>query len=799
MKSRRQQHRIYATPGYTLEEVSGISTSHYQFGDWRIEPHLNRLSQNDIEHQVEPLAMDVLEYLLVRAGEVVSTDELLDQVWAGRHADPAMVAKRISQLRGSLGDDAKNSRYISTVPKRGYCAIAQVKVVNSSSHRSSTRSPFKSQIQGEDTLHVTNRPVANGKPQLLRRRYRSALWGSTFVVVLGLLIWVGVSNLDGDSTQQIHSIAVLPLDNLSGDSSQQYVADGMTEEITTELGKLSQLHVISRTSSMQYKDDRPSLKAIAKDLNVDTIIEGSVAREAGRFRVTVQLIDARTDSHIWAHSFDREVSSVLALRSDVAREIASHLNLRLSDAEQVALSISRHIDESAYDAYLRGLSHIGDTERFMSWAPLATEEMQRAVSLDPNFAEAWAQLALIETIKAVWINRKHFATVREHANKAISIDSNLALAHTVLGYVHLLNDWDPAGAETAFKRAVQLSPNDRRTLQGYLVNLRTQERTTEAQEVSKKLVNIAPLDFHQRAERIKYLYSARLYERAITEADSVRLLDPEYRGFDEAAAYHQLGRFEDAYLARLAAYRRCGKPCIQAQNAAENGWLAGGYEGMLRALQQLQFQEPSERNAYWIHAQLGDVDKAFEHLERLVGSRAPWLVGIRYHPDFDLLRFDSRFDALLEQMDLPQLPENPARLADVARLLAFRGRAAEAIDHLNRAIAASPEDPRLPRWFESMAWAQFATGNYTLAAKWADRVLEYKINSHAAAFAHLLRAASYAYLVRLDVARSALQQTNQSWPSPLQTERDLKPLFIGGDQSLRDRYMKGLNKAGLEN
>jgi len=758
----------------------------YQFGDWKIEPHLNRLSQNTIEHQVEPLAMDVLEYLLARAGEVVSTDELLDQVWAGRHADSAMVAKRISQLRGSLDDDARNPKYISTVPKRGYRTIAAVTVINRSNSRHTLA-----------LRHTANQPVKNEPPRLVNNRHRSALWGS-MVVVLGLFAWMSINHLDGNATPQIHSIAVLPLDNLSGDSSQQYVADGMTEEITTELSKLSQLRVISRTSVMRYKDNRPSLKDIAKDLDVDSIIEGSVAREAGRFRVTVQLIDSRTDRHIWAHSFDREASSVLTLRSEVAREVALHLNLQLSDTEQASLSISRHIDESAYDAYLRGLSHIGDVEQFMSWSPLATEEMRRAVNLDPNFAEAWAQLALIETVRAVWINRKHFSTVNEYANKAISIDRNLALAHTVLGYVRLLNDWNPTEAEIAFKRAIQLSPNDRRTLQGYLISLRVQERTTEAHETAKKLMRVAPLDFHQRAERIKYLYSARLYEKTIREADGVRVLDPQFRGFDEAAAYHQMGRFEEAYHARMAAYQRCGEPCALAQDAAKLGWQEDGYEGMLRALQPLPFQEPSERNTFWIDAQLGDLDKAFAHLEHLVASRTPWLVGIRYHPDFDLLRTDTRFDALLAKMDLPPLPENPARAANVARLLIFRGHPAAAIKHLQRAIATTPKDPRLPRWLESMAWAQFAMGHYEKAATWAEKVHEQNIDNHATAFAHLLRAASYAHLNRLDVAKSALQQANQYWPSPLQAERDLEPLFMGGDQHLRERFMNGLDQAAFD-
>lgn len=602
----------------------------YRFGSWLVEPHLNRLSNDDVARQLEPLTMDVLECLLAREGEVVATDELLDQVWAGCHSEPHMVAKRISQIRRALADDAKDPEYIATVSKRGYRTIAPVDRIDSASEATATdflaeleaqTPPFPAYdgdgpyvfvcyahtdraaiypelsrlrdaginvwydegitpgsewseelahaidgctwflyyvspasvasdhcraeaqfavrrgnalltvhlehtvlpdgldllINAKQALHkykieyevyqqkllsaLTQVPAAQPAAKSLaavplrrapKRSYLPAVIGSALIVVLGLLGWVGLTFLGQRTDDRIRSIAVLPLDNLSGDPEQQYVADGMTEEVITELGKLSQLRVISRTSVMRYRSDRPSLRDIAKDLGVDTIIEGSVAREADRFRVTIQLIDARTDSHIWAHSFDRDVTSVLALRTDVAREVAAHLDLGLSNDEQVALKFSRNVDEAAYDAYLRGLSHMGPSEHFASWAPSAIDEFERAVAIDPSFAEAWAQLALIETIKAVWINRDHFVVVREHAKKALSIDSNLAMAHTALGYVRLLNDWDPLGAESAFKQAMKLSPNDPRSLQGYLINLRVQERTAEALQISQRLVTSSP-------------------------------------------------------------------------------------------------------------------------------------------------------------------------------------------------------------------------------------------------------------------------------------------------------------------
>lgn len=730
----------------------------YRFGAWLVEPQLNRLSTNDKECRVEPRTMDVLEHLLIRAGEVVSANEILEQVWSGRYAEPGMVAKRISQLRHVFDDDAKDARYIATVPKRGYRAIAQVDLLTPDDEDASIDVPLgSSAVVPKSRLHLAS----------------------------------------DRSDDQIRSIAVLPLENLSGIEAEQYIAEGVTEEIITELGKLSQFRVISRTSVMHYKRDRPAMKVIAEELDVDFVIEGSVTREASRIRVTIQLIDALTDNSIWTQSFDRDISSVLALRSDLARAVASHLNLELIRDEQVTSTIFREIDDTAYDAYLRGLYHIGATEQFTAWAPLAIQQLRLAVESDPEFAEAWAMLALLETINAVWVSHEHFATVREYAEKALNIDSNLAIAYTALGYVSLLDLWDPEGAEALFKRAVQLNPNDPRTLQGYLINLQVQERTSEANGISKKLISVAPLDIHQRAQRVRYLYGSRFYERMIREADRIRVLDSEFRCADEAAAYHRLDRFEDSYRARIAAYEQYGESCNQARGAAIRGWEQGSYEGALRELQQLDFQEASERNSYWIHAQLGDLDKAFDQIEELIKARTPWLVGIRYHPDFDVLRLDPRFDALVESMKLPTLPDNPARMADVARLKAFRGRAAEAIGQLERVIAESPDDNRLPRWLESMTWALFAEGEYVRAVNVVEQVLENDVNRHVATFAHLLKASSYANLDRLDAARAALNEAQMTWPTRLKLVRDVQPLFLGGDQGLRDRYIAGLQKAGL--
>ena len=760
------------------------SRANYRFGEWIVEPELNRLSNSDAECHLEPRTMDVLGCLLADAGQVVGTDELLDQVWNGRHAEPHMVAKRISQIRHALGDDAREPRYIETVSKRGYRTLETVVPLENRDDRST---------EPDLELATSTKPVL--KATSLHKRIGGYALLLSFLLVLAT--WLASSFVVDRPEDPIRSIAVLPLDNMSGDPGQQYVADGMTEEIITELGKVKKLQVTSRTSVMRYQSDRPSIRTIAQELGVDTIVEGSIAREGRRFRVTVQIIDANTDSHIWANSFDREESSVLALRSDIARAVASQLDLALSGDEQVALQYQRRVNIDAYDAYLRSLSYFGTAEHFVSWAPSAIAELERAVEIDVGFAEAWARLALFEVAKAVWVGREHFATAQEYAEKAMAIDGNLAVAHTAIAYVLLLKEWDLRGAEESFTRALELSPNDASVLQGYLIYLQVQERSDEAMDVAERLLAVAPGDLSKRSERVTYIYDARLYEQVITEADKIRVIEPSFHTADEAAAYHRLGRFYDSHLARLAAYRSCGAPCDQARSAAEVGWNEGGYEGSLRALAEEGYQE-NERGRYWFHAQLGNSDAAFANVEELAELRAPWLVGIRYHPDFDALRLDPRYDELRVRMGLPSLADNPSRTADTGRLLAFRGQAQEAIDHLNRAMRESPRNLRYSRWVESMAWAQFAASDYEETVRWAEQALGSTTSRHTTAFCHLLQAASLSHLDRSEEAREALLKARGLWPTTLEVERDLLPFFIGGDQDMRDRYIAGLRMAGLD-
>ena len=554
-------------------------------------------------------------------------------------------------------------------------------------------------------------------------------------------------------------IAVLPLENLSGDPAQEYIADGMTEELITELGKLGALGVISRTSVMQYRAKRPSLPEIAGRLGVDWILEGSVAHEAGRFRVTVQLIDARTDTPVWSERFDRQMSSVLALRADVAGAVVGQLPINLPSKGQREHTTSREVDDAAYDAYLRGIHHFGFFSARRHWAPLALGELEKAVALDPNFAQAWAKLATVRLSVAMDGNRDYYPKSREAAEKALSLDSTLGEAHSKLGFVAWLYDTDLEAARDAFERSVELSPNDPAALNGYVSSRNFLERFAEVIPANERLLRVAPLDPYFRPMTIQTFTMARLYERAHEELERVLELWPDYVDPTNAVLmYTKLGRFEDAHRTRMA-YLVQRPPSNARRKAVERGWAEGSFEGELRALAEHEAasQTPNPVTVLYLCAEFGDMDQAFEWLER---AREPRVT----YPFFDALRLDPRFDRFVGRLKLPSSHESPARMADVGRLMAFRGHAPEAISRLDGAMATSPDDPRTPRWLESMAWARFALGEYAEAITWAKRILEHKASSHALAFANLLVASGSAHLERANAANNALAEALALWP-----------------------------------
>jgi tetratricopeptide (TPR) repeat protein len=373
------------------------------------------------------------------------------------------------------------------------------------------------------------------------------------------------------------------------------------------------------------------------------------------------LIDARSDRHLWNNRYDRELSDVLALQSDVARAVAEQIRLKLTAEEQVALTASRTVDPQAYDAYLRGLQLRGPGALAATWVPPAIEHFEKAVGIDPDFAEAWAALAWVRAelgISGYLLgHRGELPRAREAAQRALDIDERLGAAHSTVGSVRLWYEWDFTGARRAFVRALQLSPSDPAVLENYAwYLLAVEEKTEEMFDLSERLLRVAPFDLFFRAARINLFFGARHFESALAEIERVREVAPDYVDINVSQIYLALGRQEDAFREELAYQQKCGVPCRWEAEALRRGWEEGGWEGAWRAW----LEEATKVEAYspWLIARrytmIGETDKAFAWLERSYRDRNPWLILTKRDPVFDPLRSDPRFEDLLRRIGFPE-------------------------------------------------------------------------------------------------------------------------------------------------
>ena len=528
---------------------------------------------------------------------------------------------------------------------------------------------------GEQTLKNVSRPVevwaigtaaTRPTPSLFQRFLHAdlILLGLT-LFALALFAWYQLAQYLTAAPElgPIRSLAVLPLENLSGDPEQEYFADGMTEAVISEFARIRSLPVISRTSVMQYKRARKPLPEIAEELGVEWVVEGTVMRAGDRVRITVQLIDARNDLHLWSESYDRELSDVLDLHSEVARAVAGEVDAVLRPEEEAMLAASRPVDPAAYDAYLRGLQLAGTPAFSGDWRAdlrAAIEQFERAVELDPDFAEAWARLAVSRGGLAVLgLNlryRSELPKARLAAQRALELDDRMGGVHALLGAFRLHYDWDFAGARRAYERALQLSPSDPLALNHYAWYLLDVGRSEEALAVSERLLRVAPLDVYWRAEHFRFLFFARQYERALEELERIRELEPGFVVGEVSQTYLLLGRHEEGYRELIAVYEGCGARCEPLREAADRGWAQGGWDGVMRAVIEVYSRDEgfSPLHLAWLHVAIGETDEAFALLERAYSEREPLMTVLKMDARFDPLRSDPRFDDLLRRIGFPE-------------------------------------------------------------------------------------------------------------------------------------------------
>jgi TolB-like protein/DNA-binding winged helix-turn-helix (wHTH) protein/Tfp pilus assembly protein PilF len=620
------------------------SISVVQIGEWRVHPALDSISRGSETQKLEPRAMRLLLCLANSAGEVVSIDRLLTEVWAGVVVGPASVYETVSQLRKILGDvDAKPS-YIVTVPRKGYRLIASV-------------------LRGSASADTPEAAVL--KPKTARPRLDWVVAGALVAVLVlaaaylwGDKVWqrpigklLATSVLVSDK-----SIAVMPFADMSEKRDQEYFSDGLAEELIEQLGNTPGLKVIARTSSFSFKGKSDDIPTIASKLNVANVLEGSVRRSGNHLRISTQLIRADSGQPLWSETFDREFKDVFTIQDEIAAAVVSALKLKLAGG-QTAVGAHGTTNSEAYNAYLLGRSlyiqsaYIQSTE---AGYRQAIEAYQKAINLDPRYADAYAELAMAQYYLGDNTGDLALETLAEQAaQKAIDIDQHRASGYAVRGYLryNVHYDWD--GAEADFKQALVLDPTDSRVFRRYASMLNQVGRTEEAAALLEKGIEQDPLDASTWAGLVDALVASRNYTAAYDAVHRALAIRPTDNSSSFQLACLQLfdGKARDA----LATFESNSFAVFRDTGVAMAEFTLGDAESSQQALDRVIAAAAGDA-AYQIaeiYAWRGQKDKAFEWLERAYRQRDGGLTAIKIDLVLASLRSDPRYVAMLRKLNLP--------------------------------------------------------------------------------------------------------------------------------------------------
>jgi TolB-like protein/DNA-binding winged helix-turn-helix (wHTH) protein/tetratricopeptide (TPR) repeat protein len=632
----------------------------FRIGTWLVQPNRNTLSYKGTTVRLEPKVMEVLVCLARLSGEPVSKHEFLKTVWPDTFVTDDVLTRSISELRRVLEDDAREPRFIETIPKRGYRLIARVERLNGSAP-------------------ALEPGVAIDHPENDARAPRSGRSGVIAVALLTcLLVFFGSAlafNIDGlrdrlfgNRNLAIHSIAVLPLKNLSGDPEQKYFTDGMTEELITDLSQISALKVISRTSSEVYTDTHKTLPEIARELKVDAIVEGSVERSGHRVRITAQLIYAPQDRNLWARSYDRDLKDALALQGTIARAVADEIRVQVAPNEQARLSAPRAVSASVLDAYLEGNYHLHRTNRGFGDEETRTagQYFQRAINEDASFVPAYIGLAyahnlILEGGPTLWHpSPQDYAIRKAAATQAAELDPGSSEVHEVLASLDC-DEWKWPRAEEELRRAITLNPSRAESHDALGYFLIAIGRPDDGVKELQRAQDVDPNNDH--------LASAYFYSGRYDESIQLSLRDLQRQPDDGSGhvglfqTYALTGRYPEAIRELEAAEKLMGFTEFVAP--LDRAYKKSGFRAAMRSLTNQLEKLQSDGTIYLpgtlaeIYSLLGDKDRAFYWLEDAYQHKYSlgadggmlWLKG---DPFYGPLHSDPRFADLVRRVGLPQ-------------------------------------------------------------------------------------------------------------------------------------------------
>jgi TolB-like protein/DNA-binding winged helix-turn-helix (wHTH) protein/tetratricopeptide (TPR) repeat protein len=632
-----------------------------RFGGFTLDLRTGELLKNGTKIKLQLQPFQVLAMLLQHPGEMVTREELREKLWP-EHTfvdfdDGLNTAVR--KLRQVLGDSSEHPKYIETLPRRGYRFIG---LLSNGSTPKAEPIPGVSERVIEEASSAANGEAVAEVPMISPVQRRRTFWAMAVALVF-LVVLLAVLNagrwreklLARAAPARISSIAVLPLENLSGNPAEEYFADGITDALVTDLAQISSLRVISRTSVMRYKGTRKPLPEIAKELNVDGIVEGAVVRSGERLRVDAQLIQATTDRHLWASTYERNLGDVVALQSEVALAIARAIQVQLTPEEQAHLARAQSVDPQAYEFYVKG--------RFFcdKWTNASARKgidyFQQAIQRDPNYALAYAGMADAYIVRTDLSPEERFSKAKALATVALQKDDGLAEAHTALAFSLFAYDWNWESAEKEFQRAIALDPNYAMAHQCYGQFQKAMGRQNWAAEV-RRAHELDPLSLINAGVG-QYIYRGQ-YDLALENVRKRLELDPQFAEayFELGRVYERKGMYQDAIVQFQKAFDVSGG---ELKYLGTLGYAYGVSGNRVQATRTLKRLMQLSKNAYVspyqiavVYVGLGRKDLAFDWLQKALADRSYWLLFLRIDERMDTMRSDPRYAELLSRIGLPQ-------------------------------------------------------------------------------------------------------------------------------------------------
>ena len=620
-----------------------------RFDSFELDVRAAELRKAGVKLRLQGQPIQVLATLLNHAGGLVTREELRAQVWpAETFVDfDHSLHNAIARLREALGDSAGTPRYIETLPRRGYRFIGTVEKVG-----------VEELLPPAPAGPVSEAPVAP-----VRTRPRAILVAAISVVAIAVLAVALIPALShrSSSTPPLRSIAVLPLANFSGDPAQEYFVDGMTDELITDLAKIGSVRVISRTSAMRYKGTNKRLPEIARELNVDGIIEGSVTRSGQRVRITAQLLYGPTDKHIWAETYERDLGDVLSLQSEVAQAIAQQVRAQITPQQQARFNAARPVNPEAYDAYSTGRYYLWNNFALAQSLNTAKTYFEEAVRKDPGFALAHAGLADTYLYLAIFRHRSpesSYGPAEEAVRQALTLDDSIGEAHDTLAVLSWRHDWDWDATERELNRAIALAPSYSCAHEDRAQYLAFRGRRAEAEAEVAKSFELDPSVYSAITEA-GVRYQLREFDQLMDTSRRGLALNPNewFEHFYLGVGYEGTGKRLEA----ISEYQKAVELSGGDQDAVAA--LADAYAGIGRRAETRKVLREFEQNSaktyvspYLIatlYASLGDKDAAFKFLEKAYQQKSldlSWY--LKADLRIDSLRSDPRYESLLRRVGL---------------------------------------------------------------------------------------------------------------------------------------------------